>query len=672
MASIAFSFISTFFMPSQLSVIQENFAVIEHKLDMINDKLDSVMANDKYNTWITTYITWEFAIRNGQQKLDDLILQSKDLNEGQEIYKMKLQQAYIDYYEHNDIEGAIHNIHRVTGMSSTATTEHLYDMFIKAKTCNVMALAELNIIINNIMISGIKQTFIYKFLKWGSVDIAEETFEKLSIYVYDIRGHFDRCAWKCYRDAINDVKTLTGRKAGEKVDKAERLTVPLSYELETQYPQYDWSVIAISKPNCLPNIHIICKPSYFWTGYRRVPADGKTWYVVSQDDSRGSHELMIVWQEAQDAYTRCDAAQDAHTLVSVQRPYFSESDFIISDNMVTNNILCTTQIQRRIKQETIKYDCDTLTILAKSVVIAAQFTSAENPCSDHAICSYHGTCHHIPYTQRKYCICDNFYDGDSCERHEPAAMKKFDSLIAIMRLNYLKLRGVPTVIDVFYHLLRLSDTIADITKTIIDSIKYNNQLSVYGETFLDAEYIAECYSDLISDRIDDRLFAYRLRHKNMHNVQFNMEKAILGISLLVDIDLLTAFKKMASGKCSDDYNTRLDSLRDGLLKLDESVSEARLKLKLMNSTNELMMSGTVDQIVQETKQRQMSYVQLWNQASCPELHFPDLQCGPQDSYVSLTIPVSCPQHKRPIQPTVQCERQHNEGLQWTPHDSPGM
>ena len=71
------SFIFTFFMPSELEVItnlmNERFKEVNAKLDRLDEKLDemeeSIKANTAFNTFLSAWIKWEYASRNGAKKL---------------------------------------------------------------------------------------------------------------------------------------------------------------------------------------------------------------------------------------------------------------------------------------------------------------------------------------------------------------------------------------------------------------------------------------------------------------------------------------------------------------------------------------------------------------------------------------------------------------------------
>ena len=125
-----FSVASTFFMPSQLEVIQENFDKVNKKLDglswQMNSIKDELKTSIEYNSWFTTYIDWELDIRNGDIKLNEI--KNKLRNSNDEKDKLKLFEIYVNYFETQDIDGKSNKIYQLTALESI-TTKNLFNLF---------------------------------------------------------------------------------------------------------------------------------------------------------------------------------------------------------------------------------------------------------------------------------------------------------------------------------------------------------------------------------------------------------------------------------------------------------------------------------------------------------------------------------------------------------------
>ncbi|XP_043569910.1 cephalotoxin-like protein [Chiloscyllium plagiosum] len=169
-ASIA-NFIFSFIFPSNLILITN---LMQLRLSQINSKLDKLLSNLNHmetrikssivgNTFISTYMDWEYAIRNGAVKLRDIRHQMGLTQDKRRQRNLALD--YITYYNNNQIEGNIMNLHRVSVTANNPTNRNLFDLFIEHQSCDVTQLSGLMIILKNLMTSAAQQTMTYYYFK---------------------------------------------------------------------------------------------------------------------------------------------------------------------------------------------------------------------------------------------------------------------------------------------------------------------------------------------------------------------------------------------------------------------------------------------------------------------------------------------------------------------------
>ena len=126
-AAAVASFAFTFFMPSDLdvitSLINERFQEVNAKLDSLDEKLDeietSIKANAAFNTFLSAWIKWEYASRNGAKKLSDI--RKAMGTKTRRIDQVKLAEEYVSYYENNNLDGNLQNLYRMATLSEGIT-----------------------------------------------------------------------------------------------------------------------------------------------------------------------------------------------------------------------------------------------------------------------------------------------------------------------------------------------------------------------------------------------------------------------------------------------------------------------------------------------------------------------------------------------------------------------
>ena len=190
------SFAFTFFMPSDVdvitSLINERFKEVNAKLDRLDEKLDemetSIKANSAFNTFLSAWIQWEYATRNGAKKLSDI--RKAMGTKTRRIDQVKLAEEYVNYYENNNLDGNLQNLYRMTALPEGITHRNIFDRFIAEYGCDITKLSQLMILIKNMMTSAAQQKMSNYYFK-GDEMRATEGFKDVHMYFFDIRRAFD-------------------------------------------------------------------------------------------------------------------------------------------------------------------------------------------------------------------------------------------------------------------------------------------------------------------------------------------------------------------------------------------------------------------------------------------------------------------------------------------------
>jgi len=135
-ASTVASIVFTFFMPSKLdvitSLINERFKEVNAKLDSLDEKIDEmeslIKAKSAFNTFLSAWIKWEYASRNGAKKLSDI--RKAMGTKTRKIDQVKLVEEYVNYYENNNLDGNLQNLYRMATLPEGITHRNIFDRFI--------------------------------------------------------------------------------------------------------------------------------------------------------------------------------------------------------------------------------------------------------------------------------------------------------------------------------------------------------------------------------------------------------------------------------------------------------------------------------------------------------------------------------------------------------------
>ncbi|KAK4321596.1 hypothetical protein Pmani_007621 [Petrolisthes manimaculis] len=689
-ATAIFSVISTFFMPSQLDVIEEHFEVVNNKLDAISSQMqiirDELKSSIEFNAWLTTYFEWENVIRNGEAKLTKT--QARLAEVKNERRRLRLMERFVRYFEDHDVEGKATNIYQLTGIDSTITSSNLFELYVREKGCNIVELTRLMLVIRDLMTSSARQAVVYQFLKYASLDYARDKLSLFSDRLYDIRRRYQLQVWYCKRDSTRYAKEEVRKVLVENEGASkEALSRHIHTRLVDLMPWYKWGVVFYKSIPITVDIGGLGDPA---TTVERWSKE-EQFFILPKADNNDAN-VLVVWQDPQDQSYGCQDIDDAN----IYMPFYFCSGctidaLVASEQMITGTECPDDLVDKLMAKVT---PCQTQQIYGcaeESNVrrdfrneilsfIAAGFSSPQDPCSSLSACNDHGVCRHIPTTSNHFCICDEYYEGEFCDDyHDPTIDNTITDLVANLRQGFSNFIGIPTVIDVYLSIQEIPQQIEQIRRRIMDSNKYTQIVSVYGDVFRDAEYITATFSQLQSGEINEETYNTRIDGTNFHRIISDLRTVILGRGILIHGDFLSVYKKSLisqSGSalaCTQTYSRAVSAMMDNLITLDQVMTEARLwnmRTRLQQiTTKKEKQTILVDanRILEEATHRRVEYQAFWNNTSCPALKTKGLvqrYCDVGHSYKDFQVSLSCNRQKQPAPGSVSCT-QRNGTLQWT-------
>ena len=315
------SFVLAFFMPSDLEV--------NAKLDRLDQKLDemetAIKANHAFNTFLSQWIKWEYASRNGAKKLTDI--RKAMGTKTRRIDQVKLAEEYVNYYENNNLDGNLQNLYRMAALPEGITQRNIFDRFIAEHGCDITKLSQLMILVKTIMTSAAQQKLTYYYFKGDAVR-ATEGFKDVQKYFFEIRRAFDDRVWHCKSNSVKDSKKAANKIATEKTKSGyseERIVEAIFSELKVKYPWYTWAVAAVKGDR--PTLHDLewRGSTYFKIEYRSDQDKIKRYNVVYEDT-----KLSI----------NCIEIKQAKTLLVFRRCAGCNSDYIFAANNILSKKRC--------------------------------------------------------------------------------------------------------------------------------------------------------------------------------------------------------------------------------------------------------------------------------------------------------------------------------------------
>ena len=711
-AAATASFIFTFFMPSQLDVItdliNERFKEVNAKLDRLDEKLDEVeqaiKANTAFNTFLSVWITWEYTSRNGAKKLSEI--RAAMAIKTRRIDKVKLAEEYVNYYENNNLDGNLLDLYRMAALPETVTQRNIFDRFIAEYGCDISKLAELMILVKNIMSSAAQQKMTYYFLKGDEVR-AVEGFKDIQNYFFEIRRAFDDRVWNCRANALDHAKKDADTIIKDLKDSSQESIVKAIFDkLKMNYPYYTWTVAAAKSGH--PDIKDL-----EWRG---------TTYFKAQDtsDSEKVKDYLIVYEDTKST-SNCIEITQARTVLVFKRCEGCNADYIsASDNMLTKERCGNSKLEELVD---IPYEVGRSSLLVKTAEnsdshvrcsICADRPRSNRQCTDYVYnkcvelvkqeiqrwdfiasavnsipnvcvpdkCSEHGLCKQIPSTTTHQCICHKQYGGDSCQNRvdfDDTIEKKISEL----RKTFNVVNGVPTAVDVFFSIRDLSQKLDVVLQKIRASFTYTNQIIQHSGIIYHVEDIADLYGKLQKDELTftqfgDKIDEY-LKTVTAFELQNRLRKMILGEGTLdtPGNDIYNSYKREYLSQngdgCSATYNQDIKGFRDNLAYLDQTLGEALLQhqkwlLETKGTTEDLRneYKAEAEYILNTVfKDRQQTYNQYWTSWSCGVLNIEgtNVACQEELSFQGMILPPTCDKQRELTPSKVTCQRIENV-LQW--------
>ena len=706
-ASAIASFVFTFFMPSQLDVItdliKERFKEVNAKLDRLDEKLDemetSIKANSAFNTFLSAWIKWEYALRNGAKKLSDIhkAMETKT----RRIEQVKLAEEYVNYYEDNQLFGNLENLYRMAALPKGITQRNIFDIFTAEHGCDVTKLSELMILIKNIMTSAAQQKMSYYYFK-GDEKRATEAFKDVQTYFFRIRRAFDDRVFLCKRNSVDNAKKDANKILKKmKGFSQESIVQSIFNELRVMYPWYTWAVAAINGNG--PTMHSLewRGSTYFKLEDRSDPDKVKEYYVVYDDTESFASCLFVKDANTLLVFKGCDGCKSdyiyaSNNIVSKKRcgkstleglvdfPYeVAHSSYEVRKHNIPHRwVSCSKCSNRshpdcvydkcvdRVKQEVQTWD-----------FIASAGNSNYDICRLSEKCNGHGQCKQIPFTKTHQCICEEDYEGQSCEKRVD-----FDDTIQQMmselRKTFNFINGVPTAVDVFFSIRSLSEKLDAVLEKIKASFAHTKNIIKHSKVIYNVEDIADLYAklqknQLTFDQFGQRIDAY-LRTVTTFELQNRLRKMILGKGTLdkPGNDIYNSYKReyfsYNRGGCSTKYNKDIKGFKDNLAYLDHALGEALLLhqkwLLETKGTKENLRTKykkEAEHIRNIFKNRQAEYNKYWKSYSCGTLSVDgtDILCKDELTFEGMTLTLKCDKRRQSTPSQVTCKKIGNV-LKW--------
>ncbi|XP_078090757.1 SE-cephalotoxin-like [Mustelus asterias] len=653
-------FILSFFLPSELEMvtklINKRFDEVNRKLDGLSNKLDrmeaSVKASVALNTFLSTYIEWEYAIKNWAEKLQAVRTEMGQTHDRKVL--LKLASDYIKYYDDNQLEGRIMNIYRISVTANNPTNRNLFDLFIEQHSCDIKQLSGLMIILKGLMISAAQQTLNYHYFK-GEESHAKNSFEKIKMYLFQMREEFQKricsCKQNTVRNAKKDVDIILEKNTVLLPDVLVRL---ISQRLTYLYPWYAWGIAeskGIGSPTCNQHQEI-------QRGFSHFIKDRKS-------DGSQKTKILVVWQDINERLS-CADIKHVKTLVPYERCDKCSDNHIFASQNILTNVRCP---------HTLNLQCHPLLQKVRQwdwVGVDAELH--RNKCSQPQACNEHGSCHSIPDTNQYMCICHPMYEGETCEERI-VSNNEISKHLATLRKEFMAVNGVPTVVDIYFE---LQNGLKTSLNNIKDAITHTQSLVKHSEILYQASYIAQLFIDLTQGKKSLATFGQLMekffKDHSEHYILFRLKGIILGdgIADIKGEDFFNSFKKDYVSKynnaCTQPYSTAVNKLKSNLVYLDEAIGEALLMFrqwKIENGDGNVIEG--LKTFTQNFQTRQSNHHNYWNKTSCPSLIVPDLIqsfCTEKLSYENMRIQLSCSDHKVPSPSSVQCVRRGGQ-LVWS-------
>ncbi|XP_047493981.1 SE-cephalotoxin-like isoform X2 [Penaeus chinensis] len=645
-------------------ILKEEFNTVNQKLDALSLKMDNMReeleSSMKFQSWFTSYNEYKNTIKNVEIKLESTVSQITDATEIK--YKLKLAEDFLDYYRTRDIEAAMNNIFRLTATRSSPEKPNLFSLYTRQYDCNVTGLSQLMLVIMSLVFSGTKLMYAYSFFRNNNLKQVEEQVEAVYIQLYNVRRQYEDHVFQCFETATARAE----KRAQEIITDNPKLTgAPLTAKLQRKIselvPWYSWAVVQYNELGRIPLSRRDCA----------VASRGHQTFTVSRDQRK----VLVMWDYQEDQ--KCHDIDKANTFVPFQlcdgcnSTVLQSSEKILSGKSCSNYLTTTVQeTGRTCGSDLSTSEVNDLINSNKYSFVAGGFTSDQHPCLTHGdeMCSNHGSCHSIPYSDDYMCFCYSHFWGEKCETwYNPSYSLNVTNIMVSMRESFGISIGVPDVVDLYLEIQRFPSQLREMQTSITASFEVNNHLTLYGDSFIKAERIADLYNQLLIGNITESSFGEELSqlNPNFNYIFWNLRNMILGDGILTSDDLMNSYKKSQnSAACTKGYDVQISRFMKNILTLDEEVTEAHLrflnwKRSHQDSSKSLEILDQMNKVKDTAANRLRGYVHHWEVTSCPQLHAEDLvenHCNRSLSYEGLNVTLHCRNNKQPTVASVRCHR----------------
>ena len=200
-------------------------------------------------------------------------------------------------------------------------------------------------------------------------------------------------------------------------------------------------------------------------------------------------------------------------------------------------------------------------------------------------CNGRGQCKQIPLTKTHQCICENYYEGEACEKRVDFD-NTIEKMMSELRKTFNVVNSVPTAVDVFFSIRSLSKKLDVVLQKIKASFAHTNNIVKHSKVIYNVKEIADPYAKLQENKLTFDQFGQRidvyLQTVTAFELQNRLRKMILGRGTLdkPGNDIYDSYKREYlnhnGAGCSVRYNEDVKSFRDNLAYLDQALGEALL------------------------------------------------------------------------------------------------
>lgn len=570
----------------------------------------------------------------------------------------------------------MNNIFKLTAVEDKVTTKNLFKLYAQANKCAVDELAQLLLTLNSIATSVARQMQVYYFIKNHDQNWVSNEMTKYFKRVYEIRRQYDWQVWYCHRDTPANAKTIVRRVMHESHLTGSDLTYTLHQNLSRLYPVYKWAVVQYQE---VGNIKLCQKT---------MESRGEQYFTVSTKNQN----ILVVYKDHNETHHDCSYIRDLSTFIPFAFYSGCDEGNPQATQYLLNGKLCKEVLSLEFHRLFGNCKYPNSLYVSQAIVNAEvarrrlSFLAAgvkhNDPClQGQILCGGRGECQHIPHTNKHMCICDPFYEGQECSNYQTLEnVNNATKLLSQLRSNFANLTGIPNAIDVYFEVRKLPLKMKALQTNLIESIKYNRLISLYGSVITEAEFISLNYNKLLSGKISERTFLRHIAHRDFPYILNGLETMVLGKGSLASLDLIASIKHVwiaENGQeysCSEKYGKTISIMMKAISTLDQSITEAYFRMntwkicQLKDSRLRRDLLQHIKHVAETAKNRQNQYKQYWKKTSCGKLtddkNVTERFCDKEQSYEGMTVALHCNKNMNISVPSATCRRD-NGILKWT-------